>query len=95
MHLPTRHVVSTAALDLLQILQPPTRASLQAVVAVFPDLLSGLPADVLVGKLKKDISFALRQGTIAQVTRMPLTATPAQRAVDYEFVVLNEAGWDR
>ncbi len=29
---------------------------------------SGLPADVLVGKLKKDISFALRRGTIAQVT---------------------------
>ncbi len=26
----------------------------------------GLPADVLVGKLKKDISFALRRGTIAQ-----------------------------
>ena len=26
---------------------------------------SGLPADVLVGKLKKDISFALRRGTIA------------------------------
>jgi hypothetical protein len=29
---------------------------------------SGLPAGVLVGKLKKDISFALRRGTIAQVT---------------------------
>ncbi len=29
---------------------------------------SGLPADVLVGKLKKDIFFALRRGTIAQVT---------------------------
>jgi hypothetical protein len=29
---------------------------------------SGLPADVLLGKLKKDISFALRRGTIAQVT---------------------------
>jgi hypothetical protein len=28
----------------------------------------GLPADVLVGKLKKDISVALRRGTIAQVT---------------------------
>jgi hypothetical protein len=28
---------------------------------------SGLPADVLLGKLKKDISFALRRGTIAQV----------------------------
>ena len=39
---------------------------------------SGLPADALVGKLKKDISFALRRGTMAQVTT-PLTA--AQRAV--------------
>jgi hypothetical protein len=29
---------------------------------------SGLPADVLLGKLAKDISFALRRGTIAQVT---------------------------
>jgi hypothetical protein len=29
---------------------------------------SGLPADVLLGKLKKDISLALRRGTIAQVT---------------------------
>jgi hypothetical protein len=28
----------------------------------------GLPADVLLGKLKMDISFALRRGTIAQVT---------------------------
>ena len=32
---------------------------------------SGLPADVLVGKLNKDISFALRRGTIAQVTTSP------------------------
>ncbi len=29
---------------------------------------SGLPADVLLGKFKKDIPFALRRGTIAQVT---------------------------
>ena len=29
---------------------------------------SGLPADVLVDKLKKDISVALRRGTTAQVT---------------------------
>jgi hypothetical protein len=28
----------------------------------------GLPADVLLGKFNKDISFALRRGTIAQVT---------------------------
>jgi hypothetical protein len=32
---------------------------------------SGLPADVLVGKLEKDISLALRQGMIAQVTTLP------------------------
>jgi hypothetical protein len=45
---------------------------------------SGLPADVLLGKFKKDISFALRRGTIAQVTThhaMPSTATPGQRAL--------------
>ena len=29
---------------------------------------SGLPADVLVGKPEKDLSFSLRRGTIAQVT---------------------------
>ena len=29
---------------------------------------SGLPADVLLGKFKRDVSFALRRGTIAQVT---------------------------
>jgi hypothetical protein len=29
---------------------------------------SGLPAVVLVGKLKKDISFPLRRGTIAKMT---------------------------
>ncbi len=29
---------------------------------------SGLPANVLMNKFKKDISFALRRGTIAQVT---------------------------
>ena len=52
---------------------------------------SGLPADALVGKLKKDISFALRRGTIAQVTT---ALDAAQRAVEYESA-LNEAGWDR
>ncbi len=42
---------------------------------------SGLPADVLLGKLKKDISFALRRGTIAQVTTHALDgcACPARR----------------
>ena len=47
----------------------------------------GLPADVLLGKLKKDISFALRRGTIAQVTTHALDA--AQRAVENESVALN------
>ena len=51
---------------------------------------SGLPADVLVGKLKKDISFALRRGTIAQVTT---ALDAAQRAAEDELA-LNEAGWD-
>jgi hypothetical protein len=61
---------------------------------------SGLPADVLVGKLKKDISFALRRGTIAQVTthqacprRYAGYARPARR--EDEELALNEAGWDR
>jgi hypothetical protein len=31
---------------------------------------SGLPADVLVNKFKKNVSFALRRGTIAQVTNI-------------------------
>ena len=48
---------------------------------------SGLPADVLVGKLKKDISFALRRGTIALVTTHALDA--AQRAVENESLALN------
>jgi hypothetical protein len=52
---------------------------------------SGLPAEVLVGKLKKDISFALRRGTIAQVTT---ALDAAQRAAEDELA-LNEAGWDR
>ena len=34
---------------------------------------SGPPADVLVGKLKMDISLALHRGTIAQVTTVSLT----------------------
>ncbi len=52
---------------------------------------SGLPADMLLGKFKKDISFALRRGTIAQVT----TALDAgQRAAEDELA-LNVAGWDR
>jgi hypothetical protein len=45
-------------------------ASTKSVYFLFTKLMrdSGLPADVLVGKLNKDISFALRRGTIAQVT---------------------------
>ncbi len=45
-------------------------ASTASVYFLFTEQMrdSDLPADVLVGKLKKDISFALRRGTIAQVT---------------------------
>ena len=43
------------------------------------------------GKLAKDISFALRRGTIAQVTT---SLDAAQRAAEDELA-LNEAGWDR
>ena len=44
---------------------------------------------MLLGKLKKDISVALRRGTIAQVT----TALDAgQRAAEDELA-LNMAGW--
>ena len=54
---------------------------------------SALPADVLLGKLNKDISFALRRGTIAQVTT---AHDAAQRAVeDEEELVLNAAGLAR
>ncbi len=51
---------------------------------------SGLPPDVLVGKLKKDISFALRRGTIAQVTSQALDAAPPAE----DELALNEAGLD-
>ena len=62
---------------------------------------SGLPADVLVGKLKKDISFALRRGTIAQVTTHALDgyACPARRRQSRTRSSLSstdeQAGWDR
>ncbi len=52
---------------------------------------SGLPADVLLGKLKKDISFALRRGTIAQVT----TALEVGQCAAEDELALNMAGWDR
>ena len=64
--------------------QPPTTgghgASTATVYFLFAKQLrdSGLPADTLVGKLKKDISFALRRGTIAQVTT---ALDAAQRAL--------------
>jgi hypothetical protein len=41
---------------------------------------SGLPADVLVNKFKKDISFALRRGTIAQVTTHQASPCPRRYA---------------
>jgi hypothetical protein len=53
---------------------------------------SGLPADVLVGKLKKDISFALRRGTIAQVTTHALDA--AQRVMSPLPSTNEQTGWD-
>jgi hypothetical protein len=51
-------------------------------------------ADVLLGKLKKYISFALRRGTIAQVTTHALDgyAWPARRRGE---LALNMAGWHR
>ena len=52
---------------------------------------SGLPADVLVGKPKKDIVCALRRGTIAQSTT---ALDAAQRAVEDELA-LNKADWYR
>ncbi len=52
---------------------------------------SRLPADVLVGELDKDISCALRRGTIARVTT---ALDAAQRAVEDELA-LDEAGWER
>jgi hypothetical protein len=58
-------------------------ASTATVYCLFAKQLrdSGLPADVLVGKLSKDISFALRRGTVAQVTTHALDgyARPARR----------------
>ncbi len=51
----------------------------------------GLPADVLVSKFNKDILFALRRGTIAQVT----TALDAAQCAVEDELALNEACWDR
>ena len=49
---------------------------------------SGVPGEALKRKLKKDISFALRRGTIAQVTT---ALDAAQRAAEAELAV-NEVG---
>ncbi len=51
----------------------------------------GLLVDGVVGEVEKDSSFALRRGTIAQVTT---ALDAAQRAVEDESA-LNEAGWGR
>jgi hypothetical protein len=67
---------------------------------------SALPADVLLGKLAKDLSFALRQGTIAQVTTHHHAldglrlATPGQRVLVRSSSSLPSTwrvgmGWDR
>jgi hypothetical protein len=49
---------------------------------------SGVPGEALKRKLKKDTSFALRRGTIAQVTT---ALDAAQRAAEAELAV-NEVG---
>ncbi len=49
---------------------------------------SGLPADVLVGKLKKDVSCALRRGAIAKVTA---ALDAAQRAAEDELALKGRA----
>jgi hypothetical protein len=49
---------------------------------------SGVPGEALKRKLKKDISFALRRGTIAQITT---ALDAAQRAAEAELAV-NEVG---
>jgi hypothetical protein len=71
---------------------------------------SALPADVLLGKLKKDISFALRRDTIAQVTthhhaldgyawparaRPPVRARPRMRRRSSLPSTDGQAGWVR
>ena len=56
-------------------------ASTATVYLLFAEQLrdSGLPADVLVSKLKKDISFAFRRGTIAQGTKaLTLPSAPSR-----------------
>jgi hypothetical protein len=62
-------------------------ASTNAVYYLFTKHLrdSGVPGEALKRKLKKDISFALRRGTIAQVTTLALDA--AQRAAEAELAV--------
>jgi hypothetical protein len=51
----------------------------------------GLPADVFVGMLKKEISFALRRGTSAQVTT---AHDAAQRVVEVPLVLKEAAIYD-
>jgi hypothetical protein len=66
-------------------------ASTNAVYYLFTKHLrdSGVPlGEALKRKLKKDISFALRRGTIAQVTT---ALDAAQRAAEAELAV-NEVG---
>jgi hypothetical protein len=65
-------------------------ASTKAVYCLFNKHLrdSGVPGEALKRKLKKDISFALRRGTIAQVTT---ALDAAQRAAEAELTV-NEVG---
>ncbi len=46
---------------------------------VFCDADAGVPGEALKRKLKKDISFALRRGTIAQFTTLALDGRARQR----------------
>jgi hypothetical protein len=49
---------------------------------------AGVPGDVLLRRLKKDVLFALRRGTIAQVT----TALDAAQARAEDELAFNEVG---
>ncbi len=63
-------------------------ASTKAVYYLFNNHLrdSGVPGEALKRKLKKDISFALRRGTIAQVTTLLPLALDRQATSDERLV---------
>jgi hypothetical protein len=53
-------------------------------------LNSGLTSDVLLQKLKKDISFAQRRGTIAQVATQALDGYASPGFVEDELALINK-----